>query len=359
MKILDKYILKRFLTAFFFVVLLLLAIIVMIDITEKNEDFMKSGLSFGQIAVQFYLYFIPFLANMISPLIIFIAAVFVTSRMAAHTEIIAILNSGVSFARFLFPFFLGSCLIAIATFFLVGWLIPRSNQGMVKFENKYLRNHFNFEGRDVHIKISPTNYVYLESYNNQIHTGYQFTLEKIEGGKLLSKLKASRIVWNPQKKKWSVEDYLIRNFSDMGKQTLIRGSILDTTINMKPADFESKYLHQQTLNMGQLEDYIAQLKERGAENIEMYEVEKYERHAYPFAVIILTLFGVIVAARKARGGTGFQIAFGFILAFVYLILVILSRNFATSGFISSMMAAWIPNVLFTLIGLVMYRFMPR
>lgn len=359
MKILDKYILVRFLTSFFFVVLLLLAIIIMIDITEKNEDFIKSGLSFGQILIQFYLYYIPYIANMISPLIIFIAAVFVTSRMASHTEIIAILNSGVSFARFLFPFFLGSTIIAIATFFLIGWIIPKSNKAMVTFENKYLKNKFYFEGRDVHIKISPTNYVYLESYNNQIHTGYQFTLEKIENGKLMSKLKASRIVWNAEKKKWSVEDYLIRNFTGMGKQTIIRGALMDTTINMKPSDFESKYMHQEILNFNELNDYITELKDRGAENVEMYEIEKYERYAYPFAVIILSIFGVIVAARKARGGTGFQIAFGFILAFVYLIFVILSRSFATSGVISAMMAAWIPNILFSIIGLVMYRFMPR
>ncbi|TAH26038.1 MAG: YjgP/YjgQ family permease [Cytophagales bacterium] len=359
MKILDLYILKRFLTSFFFVVLLLLAIIVMIDYTEKNEDFIKSGLSFFEITKQFYIYFIPYIANTISPLIIFIAAVFVTSRMSSHTEIIAILNSGVSFRRFLFPFFVGSSIIAIATFFLIGWVIPKSNKAMVAFENKYLKNKFYFEGRDVHIKISPTDYIYLESYNNHILTGYSFTLEKIEDGLLKSKLKASRIVWNNEKNKWTLEDYQIRNFSGMGKQKILSGNLLDTLIDLKPSDFESKYMHQEILNFSELNDYINTLKERGAENIEMYEIEKYERYAYPFAVIILTIFGVIVSAKKSRGGTGFQIAFGFILAFVYLIFVILSRSFATSGVISSMMAAWTPNILFSIIGLLMYKFMPR
>ncbi len=359
MKILDKYILKRFLTSFFFVVVVLMAIVVMIDITEKNEDFIKSGVSFSQILLEFYLYYIPYIANMISPLIIFIAAVFVTSRMASHTEIIAILNSGVSFKRFLWPFVLGSSIVAVATFFMIGWIIPRSNKAMVLFENKYIKDKFYFDGRDVHIKISPTNYVYLESYNNQINTGYQFTLEDIENNKLQSKLKASRILWNKDKNKWTLEDYQIRNFSGMGKQQIIRGSYMDTTINLKPSDFESKYLHHETLNFNELNAYIAELKDRGAENIEVYEIEKYERYAYPFAVIILTIFGVIVAARKARGGTGFQIAIGFILAFVYLIFLVMSRSFATSGAINAMMAAWIPNILFAIIGLVMYRFMPR
>lgn len=359
MKILDKYILTRFLTSFFFVVVVLLAIIVMIDVTEKNEDFIRSGLPFTDIVMKFYIFYIPFIANMISPLIIFIASVFVTSRMASHTEIIAILNSGVSFRRFLMPFFAGSVLVAIATFFLIGWIIPRSNKAMVLFENTYLKDKFYYDGRDVHIKITPTQYVYLESYNNQIQTGYQFTLEHIENNKLLSKLKAARILWNKEKNKWTVEDYQIRSFSGMSKQTLTRGAYLDTIINLKPTDFESKYMHQGTLNFNELNTYIAELKERGAENIEMYEIEKYERYAYPFAVILLTLFGVIVAARKSRGGTGFQIAFGFILAFVYLIFVVMSRSFATSGAISPMVSAWIPNTVFTIIGLVMYKLMPR
>jgi lipopolysaccharide export system permease protein len=359
MKILDKYILKRFLSSFFFTVVLILAIIIVIDYTEKNEDFIKSGVTMSKIFLEYYIFYIPYMGNMISPLMIFIAAVFVTSRMSSHTEIIAILNSGVSFLRFLFPYFLGSSVIGVLTFFLIGWFIPKSNKAMVDFENTYIKNKYYYSGRDVHFKISPTEYVYLESYNNDLNTGYQFSLETIVGNRLLSKLKGSRIIWNAEKSKWTIEDYQIRKFDSNGGQAIERGTVLDSAIAIKPSDFESKYLHEETLNITELKNNILKLKMKGAENIEIYETELYERYAYPFAVIILTIFGVIVSARKSRGGTGFQIAFGFILAFVYLIFVVLSRNFATSGTISTMLAAWIPNIIFTFIGILMYKLIPR
>jgi lipopolysaccharide export system permease protein len=358
MKIIDWYILKRFLSSFFFVVVMLISVIVVIDITEKNEDFIKSGLSWWIITKDFYLNFIPYMANMISPLLIFIATVFVTARMASHTEIIAILSSGVSFRRLLYPFFVGSVLVAVITFALIGWIIPKANKKRIAFENTYLRQRFYFEGRDVHIKIAPNVYAYMESYNNTIKTGYQFTLETIIGHELISKLKANKITWDPEKKKWNLENYTLRKFN-RNKEILIHGASRDTVLDLHPEDFESKYELHTTLTMDELNKYIKLQKLRGAENLEIFLIEKYERYAYPFAVVILTIIGVIVSSRKSREGAGFQIAFGFMLAFVYIIFVIMSRNMVTAGGIGPMLAAWLPNMIFTGIGFLMYKTVPR
>ena len=338
---------------------MLISVIVVIDITEKNEDFIKSGLSAWVITRDFYFNFIPYMANMISTLLIFIATVFVTAvQLASHSEIIAILSSGVSFKRFLFPFFIGSLLIAIITFALIGWVIPKANKKRIAFENTYLRQRYFFEGRDVHIKIAPNVYAYMESYNNTIKTGYQFTLETIVGNELQTKLKSDKISWDEQKKKWVLENYTLRKFNKT-KEILIHGLILDTILDLHPADFESKYELHTTLTMDELNSYIKQQKLRGAENIEVFLTEKYERYAYPFAVMILTIIGVIVSSRKSREGAGFQIAFGFMLAFVYIIFVIMSRNMVTAGGVTPLLAAWLPNLIFSAIGFLMYKTVPR
>lgn len=358
MKLLDLYILKRFLSSFFFVVVMLMAVIVAIDISEKNEDFIKSGLSWWVITRDFYFNYIPYMANMISPLLIFIATVFVTARMASHTEIVAILSSGVSFKRFLVPYFIGSLFIGAITFVLIGWVIPKANKKRVAFENQYLKNKFYYEGRDVHIKIAPNIYAYMESYNNIVRTGYQFTLETIEGHELKSKLKAAKIFWKQDKNIWQIDNYEIRKF-DGRKEYLIHGLSKDTVIDLHPKDFESKYLLYETLNMEELNNYIRQEKERGAENLEMFMITKYERYAYPFAVVILTIIGVIVSARKSREGAGFKIAFGFMLAFIYILFVVMSRTMVSAGGIGPMLAVWIPNIIFTCIGFVMYKTLPK
>ncbi len=358
MKILDLYILKKFLTSFFFVVILLVSVIVVIDITERLDDFLSCGAGFKAVVVDYYLNFVPYIANMLSPITIFIATVFVTARLAAHTEIIAILSSGVSFKRLLFPYFLGSLLIGIGTFFLIGWVIPKANKGRVDFENRYFEGEYFFEGRNVHMKIAPETYIYLESYNSTSNTGYQFTLETIRNNEMIYKLKTDKISWDTTQHVWHMDAYSERTLSE-GKETYIQGTSKDLKINLSPKDFGNSYMLHSTFTLPDLLEYIQDLQEKGAENVNVYLVEKYERFTYPFAIIILTMIGVVVSARKSREGTGFQIAFGFILAAIYILMVIVSRNFANVGDISPLVAAWIPNTLFTLIGFQMYRNVPK
>lgn len=359
MKKLDLYILKKFLVTYFFVVLMLMLVITVIDITEKMEDFMKNDLSAGFVLVEYYFAFIPYMANLLSPITIFIATIFVTANLAARTEIIAMLSSGMSLTRIMFPFLIGSMIIGIMVFYMAGWLIPHGNKARIDFEKKYIKSAYFFSGKNVHIKTTPSTYVYLESYNSELNIGYQFTLETIIDNKLVAKMKAGRIHWNDSIKKWRIEEYFIRSFDNNGVEHISTGLGKDTVLTITPNDFSDTYMLYETYDMGELNKQIEILESRGAENIDVYVVEKYQRYTYPFSVIILTLIGVIAASRKSREGAGLTIAFGFLLAFVYIIFMITSRSMANVGGIGPLLASWIPNLVFMGIGTIMYRYVPK
>lgn len=357
MKILDRYIMKKFLISYLFVALILVAVIVVIDITEKSDDFLEHQLTFGQIA-RYYLDFIPWIANLITPITVFIATVFITSKMAGHTEVVAILSSGVSFHRMLVPYFIGAVLIAAVSFYLNGWLIPNSDKSRVAFLVEYTRKPFNFSQNNIHLKVAPESYMYLRNYNNNSKVGHQFTLETVRDNEMYQKLTARRVSWNEELEKWKVQDWTLREF-DGRNEYISHGKELDTLLNITPKDFESSVYMEQTLTIDELNSTIALLKSRGADNVETYVVEKYMRYMSPFAIIILTFIGVIVSARKSRGGVGFQIALGFLIAFVFIICFMLSREFALKRVVSPLLGVWMPNIFFTLVSLLMYRTVPR
>ncbi|CAN5197790.1 LptF/LptG family permease [soil metagenome] len=357
MKIIDWYILKKFLSAFFFVVLILVSIICVIDITEKNDNFIQHSLSLSQV-VRYYIDFIPFIANLLTPITVFIATVFVTAKMASHTEIIAILSSGISFRRMMVPYLIGALIIAIISFYLTGWVIPNSNKSRIDFEVTYVKRPANFTERDIHIKVAPESYLYMESYNNQINAGYKFTLETIKDKQLVEKLSAKRIEWKPEKEKWLVQNWTLRKF-DGFNESITTGDYIDTTLSILPKDFGSNYRLNETLTIDELNAYIHELRERGADDVQNYVIEKYIRYMTPFTVIILTFIGLIVSARKARGGAGFQIALGFFIAFIFIIFFIMSRAVAEAGSINPLLGVWLPNIIFSFIGLIMYKTVPR
>lgn len=357
MKILDRYILKKFLSSYIFVVLILIAVTVVIDITEKSDDFMQHQLSFHQIA-RYYVDFIPWIANLVTPITVFIAAVFVTSKMASHTEIVAILCGGVSFFRMLVPYFIGAILIAAVSFYLNGWVIPNSDKSRVAFLVEYTRKPYNFNQNNIHLKIAPESYMYLRNYNNHSKVGHQFTLETVRDHEMHQKLTARRVSWNEELEKWKIQDWTLREF-DGRNEYISHGKELDTLLNITPKDFESSKYMEQTLTIEELNSTIVLLKSRGADNVETYVVEKYMRYMSPFAIIILTFIGVIVSARKSRGGAAFQIALGFLIAFVFIICFMLGREFALKSVVSPLLGVWMPNIIFTVVSLLVYRTVPR
>ena len=359
MNILDRYIIRKFLAAFFFTVVILVMVICVIDFTEKNDDFIQHDLSLSKVVFGYYLYLFPYYANLLSPITIFIAVVFVTAQLAARTEIVAILASGVSFMRFLRPYAVGGSIIGVLIFGLVGWVLPIGNKTRVKFERTYIKLPYRFQGRDVHIKIGPRSYVYMESYENTSNVGFRFALETIDGTVLRRRMTAESISWDSTRHMWHLTPQLIRTFRGDKEETLLSLPARDTTLNLFPKDFASTYKLAETMTLPELNTFIRQKIERGADDTQLYMSEKYERYSYPFAIVILTLIGVILSARKSRAGVGGQIALGFVLAFIFIIFVMLSRNLAQVGSLSPLVAAWVPSTVFAVVGLGLYRFVPK
>ncbi|WP_338791481.1 LptF/LptG family permease [Bernardetia sp. MNP-M8] len=358
-KILDKYILKKFLTTYVFVVLVILAVICAIDYSEKSDDFIKHSLTFKQIVVEYYSNFIMHIIGLITPLMVFITTVFVTSRMAGRTEIIAMLSGGMSYLRLFVPYMIGASIIAIFSFYLNGWVIPRANKIKIAFETAYVKKPFSFDERNVHSKIDSNTYVYLQSYNNNTFNGRKFTIERIENRKLVEKLSAENITWDTLKQTWHIDDYKIHTFF-AERELILRGKDMDTLMGLLPKDFESKYRYNETLTLPEIDEYIAEQKARGtALELGIYYVEKYQRYASPFAIIILTLMGVVVSSKKTRQGTSFNIALGFVLAFVFILFVVVARSLGQSGALDPRVGAWIPNIIFGIVAIYLYWRAPK
>ena len=360
MRILDRYILGKFLTTYFFVVLILVSIVSILTFSERNESFIKNDVSAIEI-MGYFLNFAPYIANLITPITVFIAAVFVTSKLAGHTEIIAMLAGGVSFPRLMRPYFMGAMIIAMLSFLFTGWIIPNANKSRVAFEQKYFDNTtYNFSDRDVHFKVSPTSYVYLASYNSFKDEGHRFTLEEIQDKEILYKFSARIVEWDSTENAWNARDWNLRRFKELGEDYQYE-NIRDTLLylNMTPADFKDNKDLEQTLTLNELSDYIANLELKGADNIPIYRIEKYVRFMSPFSALILTFIGVIVSSRKTRGGVGFQIALGFLIAFIFIILFIASKSMAETGSLNPILAVWMPNIIFSAVALLMYKIVPK
>ncbi len=357
MKKLDWYILKKILSTFFFVVFILVLVISVIDFTEKNDDFMEHKLGALEIAA-YYFDFIPYIASLITPITVFIATIFVTAKLSGHTEIIAMLSSGISFERLMRPYLVGSAFIAALSFYLNGWVIPNANKDRIAFEIKYVKSPFTYSEEDIHMKIGPNDYAYMERYNNHSDVGYRFTLEKIENNELREKLSARRIEWDSAQASWKLKNWQLHSF-DGFKESFEKGQEMDTTLLITPKDFKSTHGLFETMTIPELNHYIAELRERGANDIPLYLVEKYIRFMAPFSAIILTLIGLIMAARKRRGGSSFQIAMGFLLAFVYIIFFIFAKSIAEVNTMNPIFAVWIPNIVFSGVGVLLYKTVPR
>ncbi|WP_192348145.1 LptF/LptG family permease [Algoriphagus sp. Y33] len=357
MKLLDKLIIKDFLKTYFFVVVMLVLVVLVLDFTEKNDTYIRNEVPSGEIFKYMANYGL-YLNNLLTPITVFISVIFITSKMAGRTEIIAILSSGVSFMRMLRPFLFAAAMIGGASFLLNGWVLPGATAGVTKFRMTYLDKEKTSSESNLHIKVGADSYAYISRFYNTANTGYHFTLETIKDGELLAKLSSDRIEWDTAKRVWTLRKWRLRELNERGEVYTV-GEDLDTTLSIRPEDFDLPEKHHETLKLPDLGRQIKILEERGADNVEFYKIERYVRFMSPFAAIILTFIGVIMSARKTRGGSGFQIAMGFLLAFVYIILFILSRTFAENGTSYPIFAVWLPNIIFAATGLLLYKTVPR
>lgn len=354
LKKLDRYIIGKYLGTFFFSLLLIICIVVIFDVSEKIDDFIERAAPLNAIVVDYYLNFIPYFANLFSALFTFISVIFFTSKLAGNSEIIAILSSGVSYKRLLVPYFIAAFIITLFSYVLINWIIPPANGRRLEFEEKYIKNRYRNEEKNIHRQILPGTFVYMESYNNVYDIAYKFSMEKFEDGVLTSKLLSDYAQWDTSINKWKITNYFIRDMVN-GKEILSSGKRIDTTINMLPTDFSRRINVVEAMNYNELNDFIAAEQMIGSDNITLWQIEKYKRFAYPFSTLILTLIGVSISSRKTRGGIGLNVGIGIFLAFTYIMFMQVSTVLATNASVSPLLAVWIPNIVYALIGIGLYR----
>lgn len=359
-KIIDLYIIRKFLGTFFFCLVLILTIVVVFDLSEKIDNFMEKSAPWQAVVFDYYLNFIPYFATLLAPLFVFISVIFFTSRMAVNTEIIAILNSGMSFRRMMWPYFLSALVIAGFMFYLTNFVIPHSNLLRMDFEDKYYRpqgRKLNVE--NIHRLESRNTYVYLESYSPTTFRGRNFTIEKFDDdGRLISKLSAPSALWDTTNNRWALLNYVQRDING-NAEIIKKGNSIDTTLSINPADFSKDPGIVGTMTYRELSNYIDLLRLQGSDELKVFLIEKHRRFASPFAVFILTLIGVSLSSRKVRGGIGTNIGSGLALSFSYILFFQFASQFSLKGNLEPMLAMWIPNLIYIIIALVLYRLAPK
>lgn len=358
MKTIDLYIIRKFLGTFFFTLILLIFIVIIFDISEKIDDFLQHNTPLSEIIFDYYVNFIPYFVNLFSYLLIFIAVIFFTSQMASRSEIVAILSSGISFRRMLFPYLISSLILGVLSFVLTNFVIPYTNRSMLNFENKYVRDEKTLSDRNVHKQISPGTFIYLENFSLTNKIGYKFSLEQFKDRELTFKIMADKISYDSIRNRWKLEFYYSRTLNGLN-ESLVKGKLLDTVLPIKPKDLVEDIEEVKIMGYWQLREHIAKKELRGDPDLQAFQVKKYERWAFPFATIILTLIGVAVSSRKVRGGIGFHLGFGLALTFLYILFMQISAVFGAFGNVAPYIAVWIPNIIFGIIAVVLIRTAPK
>ena len=355
---LDVYIVKKFITTFFVALLLIIGIVIIFDISEKIDDFVSKEAPLRAIVFDYYVNFVPYFMNMFSPLFVFITVIFFTSKMAADTEIVAILSCGISFHRMMVPYIFSATLIAIFSLCLNLFIIPDANKRL-EFENQYIKQRFKGVGRNVHYQIAPGEYVFAESFSSWNSTAYRFTLEKIEDDRLVSKISAESAVYDTTTGAWRLKKYFIREYNDDLTDRVRSGKQIDTIIPLTVKDFYLTENTVETLNYRELNELIEIQQMRGDANVKFALIEKNTRFALPFSAFILTIMGVALSSKKRRGGIGWNIGIGIALAFTYILFLRFSQMFVHTGALPPAIALWLPNVVFAIIAVFLYRIAPK
>lgn len=358
---LDRYIIVKFLGTYFFSIALILSIAVVFDINEHIDNFVEHNAPLKSIIFEFYLNFIPYFANLFSALFVFIAVIFFTSKLAENSEIIAMFSCGMSLKRLMRPYMISAAIIALLSYGLSSYIIPKGSIVRLEFSEKYIKKKKVDYARNIQMAVEPDVIAYIERYEDFNKTGYRFSLDKFDDKKLVSHLTARSITYDTiggGQYKWKLKDYMIRNLEGQ-REIITSGKSMDTIIAMEPADFLIAKNQQETMTSPELSTYIAKQKARGIANVKEFEIEYHKRIAMSFAAFILTTIGLTLSCKKTKGGMGLNLGIGLGLSFSYILFQTVSSTFSVNGNMHPMMAVWIPNILYTIIAVFLYMKAPK
>ena len=360
-KRMDWYIINKFIGTYVYSIILIISISIVIDVNENLAKFTNNHAPLRAIVFDYYTNFVPYFANLFSPLFVFIAVMFFTSKLAGNSEIIAMLASGTSFKRLLRPYMLSAALIAGINYYLGAYIIPKGNIVRQNFETLYKNKKKNTSANNVMLQVGPGLVAYIMQYDNNTKRGYNFGLYKFDQKKLSSQMTANVIQYDTisdSRYHWHATNYKIRTLKGL-RETIEEGREIDTLIMMEPMDLVYSKGQQEQFTSPELLRYISKQQERGSTNVVQYEVEYHKRIATSFASFILTIIGASLSARKRKGGMGLSLGIGLALSFTYILLQTVSATFATQASFPAMLAAWVPNILFVIIAYFCYRQAPN
>jgi len=362
LKTLDRYIIGKFLGMFFFMIIIFVVIAVVFDISEKIDDFLSAKATVLEIGVRYYLNFCLYYGNLLSALLIFITVILVTGNLAQKSEIISVLASGISFRRLVVPYMMAAGLLFFISLVFSHFLIPLANRERLAFEEEHIRFAFNVEGENLHREIAPGTIAFFNKIATQKNAGYRFALEEWDKqGRLRKKTIASKaeLISTEGDPLWELSNVVIRTIDAKGNETVVQHNKLDTVIHMQFSDFGQRLANASAMTLPELDEYIDQETEKGSDQVVFYEIEHHTRTANAFSIFILTLIGVSIASRKVRGGMGLHIALGLLIGLIYIFVQKISIVSATNAGINVMLACWIPNLVFLMLGLFIYRLAPK
>ena len=352
MKRLDRYILLKFIGTFFFAVALLMMIIIVFDLSENIDSFLKHDAPWQRVVVDHYLTSIPYFTNQFIHLFAFISVIFFTSKMANHSEVVAILSSGVSFRRFLLPYIEGALLLTVMSLYLGNFLIPNMNEIRRQFKDEYIEHLTKSSGANLHIQTDKDEFVYVSMYDLKRDLGYKFAVERYNNNELVYKMMSDVIYHNPDDEhRWRI-DFVTQRYIEGDWERIVNANSIDTIIaKLSPGDFYNMKEDFEEMNFFELRDHIRVMRQRGSEGILRYEVEMHQRMAQPAAILILTLIGAALSSQKIKGGMGMHLGFGITIAFAYVLFSQIGKAFGVNGVASPALAAWIPNIIYALLAI--------
>ena len=354
MKIIDWYILKRYLATFTVMLVLFIPIGIIIDVSEKINRILANNVPLSAV-MRYYLDFTIYFANMLFPIFLFISIIWFTSKLANNTEIVAILSSGISFGRFLRPYIVGATFVSIFALVMSVFIVPRASAGYNDFRYKYLKKNDEVrESQDVYRQINDKEFIYVSSFNYLTKTGYNFTLEEFDGNKLVSKMSASRITYNPEEENYTLSSYFKRVVGEED-DVIEQADTKDLELDFDIDDLTPVIYAAETMSLRDLNRFIEKEQMRGSSNINTYLVVKYKKYSVPVSAFILTIIAVSVSSMKRRGGMGVNLAIGIALAFTYVFFDKIFGTLAEASSIPPLFAVWFPNVSFGILAIFLLR----
>ncbi len=360
-KRIDRYIISKFIGTYIYSIILVISISIVFDFQENLAKFTTNHAPWNAIVFDYYANFIPYFANLFSPLFVFIAVIFFTSKLAGNSEVIAMLASGMSFKRLLRPYMVSAALISVLNFTLGSYVIPKGNVVRHDFESKYKNNKKNTSATNVQLQVGKGVIAYIQQYDDISKTGYGFFLDKFENKKLVSHLTATNVEYDTLsdvRYQWRLNNVTIRELKGL-KEQITHYNRLDSIITMEPQDFLFIRSQQETMTNSELREYIEKQKNRGIGNLKAFEVEYHKRFASPFAAFILSTIGMALSSRKRKGGMGMALGAGLALSASYILLQGVSATFSTNGGLHPALAAWLPNIIYSFIAWYLYVKAPR